>query len=818
MSKRTFLALVLAALPLPAASQTWSGANFATSTNWSDPLNWVGGVAPVSGNTTQIDFALGAASGTSVVDAPFTLNRLTTSGMVFNISGNALTFDGASPMLRILAFSNITNPIVFNTDVIVESDSTFTLGSGGLFGAGGFTKTGTGPVILPGSISLAGTITVSDGTLQVGTGATGPLQIGNLVNNSAIEFCATAGGTTTVGSLSGTGSVRVTCGLLLQAGGAFTHSGTTTVDQFRQFDGDVNGPGALLLEGALNTNVSSVGSLTGGILASLNASGPFTTGSDNTDTAFYSQIIGNGPFIKVGSGRQLLGGAIGVPITLSGGTIAFGDGFTAPGSVPAVTNNAAMEVNTAGTLLIPGGITGSGTVTVIKGTLDSSSPMAHAGTTTVNAAGFINADINNSAPLVLDGSMTPQVSTSIGSLSGSGFLHMLAPLTTGSDNTDATYTGVMGDFAPFTKVGTGRQTLVLVPVGFAGTTTIAGGTLRLGDGVAGTFGMAPIINNASLEFAAPSLVILGLSGSGNLTVSSGLSSCTNPLSHTGTTTVNAGAQLNAAISNGGRLTLDGTMVSNQSTTVGSLVGSGTIAMDFGTTLFTGGDGSTATFSGSVTGGGSMRKEGSGRLTLSGANTLLGSVLVDGGGLAVTGSVSSPVIVFAGTLLGTGTVGDVFIGAGSTLAPGLSPGVINTGNLALFGTLAQEIFGATLGTQYDSINVTGTVDVTGATLAISGPYVPLPGNTFTIINNDGVDPVVGTFVGLPEGATVVINGVNATISYVGGTGNDVVLAVAPAPAGIGGGPIPTLSQWMLVLLAFVTLTLGLRRTRSYRNNQ
>ena len=51
-----------------------------------------------------------------------------------------------------------------------------------------------------------------------------------------------------------------------------------------------------------------------------------------------------------------------------------------------------------------------------------------------------------------------------------------------------------------------------------------------------------------------------------------------------------------------------------------------------------------------------------------------------------------------------------------------------------------------------------------------------GETFTIITNDGRDAIGGTFSGLPEGASLAINGLTFQISYVGGTGNDVVLTV------------------------------------------
>src|SRR5439155_11612812 len=74
-------------------------------------------------------------------------------------------------------------------------------------------------------------------------------------------------------------------------------------------------------------------------------------------------------------------------------------------------------------------------------------------------------------------------------------------------------------------------------------------------------------------------------------------------------------------------------------------------------------------------------------------------------------------------------------------------------------------------------VTGTVDLTGADLSGTMGFAAAVGATFTIINNDGSDAIVGTLAGLPEGATVTLSGQSFTISYVGGTGNDVVLTLA-----------------------------------------
>ena len=83
-------------------------------------------------------------------------------------------------------------------------------------------------------------------------------------------------------------------------------------------------------------------------------------------------------------------------------------------------------------------------------------------------------------------------------------------------------------------------------------------------------------------------------------------------------------------------------------------------------------------------------------------------------------------------------------------------------------------GTTAGTGYDQINVTGKVNLAGATLDVNLTFPPAIGSVFTLIQNDGTDAVVGTFAGLQDGGTLVLNAMTFQISYVGGTGNDVVL--------------------------------------------
>src|SRR5439155_23361965 len=87
-------------------------------------------------------------------------------------------------------------------------------------------------------------------------------------------------------------------------------------------------------------------------------------------------------------------------------------------------------------------------------------------------------------------------------------------------------------------------------------------------------------------------------------------------------------------------------------------------------------------------------------------------------------------------------------------------------------------GPTAGTQYDQLAATGDVNLGDATLnADFGAFIPNPGTSFTLIRNDSANAVQGTFHNLQEGGTVTtINGAAIRISYAGGDGNDVILAV------------------------------------------
>ncbi len=87
-------------------------------------------------------------------------------------------------------------------------------------------------------------------------------------------------------------------------------------------------------------------------------------------------------------------------------------------------------------------------------------------------------------------------------------------------------------------------------------------------------------------------------------------------------------------------------------------------------------------------------------------------------------------------------------------------------------------GVTTGT-YTQTNVTGSINLNSAPLQITHEVATSVGEQFTIIHSTG--GIIGTFAGLPEGATVTgSDGTPFTISYLGNGGNDVVLTQVTTP--------------------------------------
>jgi autotransporter-associated beta strand protein len=237
----------------------------------------------------------------------------------------------------------------------------------------------------------------------------------------------------------------------------------------------------------------------------------------------------------------------------------------------------------------------------------------------------------------------------------------------------------------------------------------------------------------------------------------------------------------------GTVTLGGgaTFAITAATTIDNAValsGDATIRADVGAGL-----------SGLISGDAALTKTGAGTLVLSGTATYSGTTTVGAGLLQVDGTLANTdqVIVASGAILGgNGTIGTagvsgaVVVQSGGTIGAGASPGTLLLENGLTIdggGTLEVEIDGATPGTEYDVIRVTGTVSLGGANLSIElGVFRPAPGITFIVIDNDGADAIIGVLElggeARAEGATFLVGAQTFQISYIAGSGNDLGLTV------------------------------------------
>jgi hypothetical protein len=177
------------------------------------------------------------------------------------------------------------------------------------------------------------------------------------------------------------------------------------------------------------------------------------------------------------------------------------------------------------------------------------------------------------------------------------------------------------------------------------------------------------------------------------------------------------------------------------------------------------------------------------ITLTGTNTYTGPTTIqqraeiDG---QQPSSAVSTATWYNATLSGTGRTGSVALNGASYIQPGSSfggaVGQITTGSLTLNASsyVYAQLNGTSAGATYDQVKVAGTVTIDpAASLLVQLGYTPSVGQSFVIVDNDGTDPVSGTFSGLPEGGTISQNANELTVSYVGGSGNDIVLTVTAA---------------------------------------
>ncbi|MCP3399085.1 autotransporter-associated beta strand repeat-containing protein [Bradyrhizobium sp. CCGB20] len=338
----------------------------------------------------------------------------------------------------------------------------------------------------------------------------------------------------------------------------------------------------------------------------------------------------------------------------------------------------------AGTLVLSGTNTYGGGTTIAAGTLQ----VGNGGTT-----GWIVGNVVNDSVLAFNRSDTI---TFAGEISGSGAVQKLGSNTT---------------------ILTGNNS-------YTGTTTVAAGTLQIGNG--GTTGSIAgnVVNDGVLTIDRSDAVTLpgDISGSGSLRqVGSGTTILTGSNSYTGGTTIAAGT---LQIGNGG--------------TTGSIVGDvandGVLAFNRSNTL---------TLAVNISGSGSVQQVGSGTTILTGTNTYSGDTIVSGGRLQFGDGSASGSTNLAGNINVTG----------GTLAI-QAPATLNVAQTVTFGN--NTALSIVAGTNSPALSADGVTIGNGVAFNVSGINDASQLDKVLIDTRSGIS---GDF------ANVTIGGFSGTVDYL-----------------------------------------------------
>ena len=190
------------------------------------------------------------------------------------------------------------------------------------------------------------------------------------------------------------------------------------------------------------------------------------------------------------------------------------------------------------------------------------------GTTPVTITSGGTLDLNNANLPIVVGSLSSSDSATRVLLSTGG------TLTTGGDNTNTAFAGVISGSGKLVKTGSGSFTLAGSNT-YTGGTTISGGTLQLGDGTSNNGSVVGnITNNARLTFANPNAQTYTgmISGSGGLTkTDAGALILAGSNIYSGGTTVDAGI-LEAANGSAGSATGSGSVTLSGGTLTSAMSG------------------------------------------------------------------------------------------------------------------------------------------------------------------------------------------------------------------------------------------------------
>ncbi|XKH39012.1 autotransporter-associated beta strand repeat-containing protein [Azospirillum doebereinerae] len=328
------------------------------------------------------------------------------------------------------------------------------------------------------------------------------------------------------------------------------------------------------------------------------------------------------------------------------------------------------------------------------------------------------------------------------------------------------------------------------------TITVASGTtLTLTNGSGDTLSIASKITGSGA---------VAKTGVGTLTLSGGNDYSGATSIGAGTLTVNGGIGDSSAVTvaSGATLALSG------AETIGSLTGAGAVTLG-SSTLTAGGDDTSTTFDGIVSGTGGLSKAGNGTLTLTGANSYTGTTTVGAGTLELNSSAgtaladSGAVTLSGGTLklssanetIGTlsGASGTLALGANAlTIAQasnqtfsgaitGTSSGsltlnaAVNSTSLTLDGTTNSTGFLGGITVTKGWLQVSADSNLGAGTLTLNGGTLRLTGTAGTIDNAIAVGSGGGTVSVAPSGSATLSGVLSGSGALVKAAPGDLTLS-------------------------------------------
>jgi autotransporter-associated beta strand protein len=631
----------------------------ATSGTFAGSIGGTGGLTKQGAGAVSLSGSSSYSGPTTLSAGQLNLNNSSAIGTgTFTIAGG--TFDNTSGGAITLTTNNAQ---AWNSDFAFAGSSALNLGTGavtlgatrqvtvtsstltvgGAIGGGSFglTKAGVGTLLLTGSSTFTGLVSINAGVLGL-SGA------GSLSGSNSITIGN--GGTFDLG-----GASQTTAGTVILSAGSTLRSGTLTSNNALQAaSNQYTGSLTLGAGGAFVTNQRLLlqnGNGSNSLTIAAGSTGSMVFGGDSSNNMNYVAISGTATFTVNGGTVNFTNGSTG---TGNGYLNVGSNGDTSNGSV--VVNGGNMNV---GTWLKLGGNFNNGNATNARSSLSVTS-----GTVTVGG-GSISSD---NGVLFMNGSPSDAASTKITGTStlalNAGGVLAVSQIQTGNYGTDTI------TFDGGTLRARASSTSFLAAAAPLTVNVNAGGATIDTQGFAITIGAA--FQNGG---GGGGLTVSG-SGGGGLTL-------TNAATYTGATTINNGAGL--SVGNGvtdGSIATSSNVVNNGSLTINRIAGSTAVN--------------------AITGTGSVTKSGAGSLAISQASSIGGSLTLNAGTLDLGGATSSigrGLIVNGGTLQNgtlnlTGSAGthnvSVNIGSDSTISANLASGSVGldkygAGALLLTGT-------------------------------------------------------------------------------------------------------------------------------------